>query len=151
MPVPIITNPMKLRQKLSESASQSPTPSYFGARTAPCTWNQVQHSMYATDCRGWMECPSSYRNGQVEKLVRITAGHQLNTGQHFTPATLWCAHWCLTLWCASNSGQRVGGVGWRCCFRGKRLRLEEGQYTAIGKSLQPSSTHPLLVQYSLPL
>ena len=42
--------------------------------------------MYATDCRGWMECPSSYRNGQVEKLVRITAGHQLNTGQHFTPA-----------------------------------------------------------------
>ena len=35
-----------------------------------------------------------YRNGQVEKLVRITAGQQqLNRGQHFTPIGVLVLHW----------------------------------------------------------
>ena len=42
MPVPIITNPMKLRQKLSESASHGPTPSYFGL-AAHFANDTVQH------------------------------------------------------------------------------------------------------------
>ena len=119
MPVPIITNPMKLRQKLSESASPGPTPSYFGAGRAlqrVANDKLVQHWLNSAEVG--VSFLRYNRNGQVEKLVRITAGQQLNSGQQQS--------WCSTYWWG---GEHIGVLHW---WRGRMALLLPWEETELG-------------------
>ena len=107
---------MKLRQKLSESASPGPTPSYFGAGRA---LQSVANDKLVQHCLNSAEVGVSFlrynRNGQVEKLVRITAGQQLNSGQQQS-----C--WCSTFWwggapLVEGSDGAAASVGRDCAWR----------------------------------
>ena len=149
MPVPIITNPMKLRQKLSESASPGPTPSYFGAgRALQSVANDklVQHWLNSAEVG--VSFLRYNRNGQVEKLVRITAGQQLNSGQQQS----WCstlvgrgAHWCAPL--VEGSDGAAASVGRDRAWRRRDNTLcascnrEEEERRACKTLSVPTPTH----------
>ena len=150
MPVPIITNPMKLRQKLSESASPGPTPSYFGAgRALQSVANDklVQHWLNSAEVG--VSFLRYNRNGQVEKLVRITAGQQLNSGQQ---QCWWCstlvgrgAHWCAPL--VEGSDGAAASVGRDRAWRRRDNTLcascnrEEEERWACKTLSVPTPTH----------